>query len=140
MKMKKTVLSVLIFLALTVSVFAQETQADKNNTSSLSYRNVTVHKVLDHNDAYIVLYAKNSIGVGQVIIPKTWSKENPRKLQFRALPKGLSPFMSVVYKDGTFHKVILTMPVERTSNSWGVASATANIQNGLNTETLDIVY
>ncbi len=132
---------VLVMLAVvfaTGMIFAQE--STEEGKSSLSYRNVTIHKILDHKHVYIVLYAKHGIGVGQVMIPKTWSKENPRKIQFRLLPKGLNPFMTVVYKDGEFHKVILTAPSPKVGGTWGVASAYVDIGDSAQAETLEIEY
>jgi len=145
--MKKIFLSILLVLAITTTVVAQTQQVQRNESSSqeegkssLSYRNVTIYKILDHKDVYIVLHGKNGLGIGQVMIPKTWSHESPRKLQFRTLPKGLNPFMTVVYKDGEFHKVVLTLPVTKSGNVWGVAHDYADIGDSAQAETLDITY
>ncbi|MBR5867433.1 MAG: hypothetical protein IKZ04_05940 [Spirochaetaceae bacterium] len=137
--MKKfLVLTLLLTLFATGVVFAQESNEDK--MSSLSYRNVNIHKILDHNDVYIVLYSKHGVGVGKVMIPKTWTKTNPKKVQFRTLPKGLNPFMTVVYKDGEFHKVILTISNQKIDGIWAVANPYADIGDSAQAETLVIEY
>ena len=137
--MKKfLVLTLLIAIFATGVVFAQESNEDK--MSSLSYRNVNIHKILDHNDVYIVLYSKHGVGVGKVMIPKTWTKTNPKKVQFRTLPKGLNPFMTVVYKDGEFHKVILTISNQKIDGIWAVANPYADIGDSAQAETLVIEY
>lgn len=106
--------------------------------SNLTYKNVTVYKVLDQKDAYIVLYAKGHREIGNVSIPKKWYTESPKKLFFRPLTKGLGPYMSVFYDEGNFKKVILTMPTSRASSVWGVADS--NVQVDADKDTLDIVY
>lgn len=137
--MKKfLVLFLLVAIFATGTLFAQELKED--NKSSLSYRNVNIHKILDHKDVYIVLYSKHGVGVGQVMIPKTWTKTNPKKVQFRTLPKGLNPFMTVVYKDGEFHKVILTISNEKFGGTWAVASPYADIGDSAQAESLVIEY
>ncbi|MBO5137188.1 MAG: hypothetical protein J6B81_01635 [Spirochaetaceae bacterium] len=137
--MRKILVSVLLLLVITSSmVFAQS--QEEEGKSSLSYRNITIYKVLDHKEVYIVLYAKHGVGVGQVMIPKTWYRENPRKLQLRLLDKGLDPFMTVVYKDGEFHKVILTTPSPKRGDTWGVASDYTDIGDSAQAETLDIQF
>lgn len=135
---KFLVLTLLAAIFLSGNVFAQESTDE--GRSSLSYRNVTVHKILDHKDVYIVLYAKHGIGTGRVMIPKSWAHENPKKIQFRLLPKGLNPFMTVVYKDGEFHKVILTAQSPKVGGTWAVASAYADIGDSAQAETLEIEY
>ena len=137
--MKKfLVLTLLVAIFTTGVVFAQENNEDKK--SSLSYRNVSIHKILDHKDVYIVLYSKHGVGVGQVMIPKTWTKTNPKKVQFRTLPKGLNPFMTIVYKDGEFHKVILTISNQKIDGIWAVANPYADIGDSAQAETLVIEY
>lgn len=106
--------------------------------SEMSYRNVTVYKVLDQKDAYIVMYAKGHREVGNVVVPKKWYKESPRKLAFRKLSTGMSPYMTVLYRNGEFEQVILTMPVSRADPAWGVADSNTQVNADINT--LEIVY
>ena len=117
-----------------------ETTSDDSSSSNLSYRNVSVHKIFDQKEVYIVLYAKNGNGVGQVMIPKSWAKETPSKIQFRLLPKGLNPYMTVVYKDNEFLKVILTMPSPKIGSTWAVAGDYVDIGDSAQAETLVIEY
>ncbi len=142
--MKKLfIIAALAAICLT-GVFAQESSTNQQEykkpyqESPLYYRNVTVYKVLDHKDAYIVMYQKGHRDVGNIAIPKKWYKEHPNKLLFRPLPSGMTPYMTVITKDGTFNKVILTMPVSRAASVWGAADS--NIQVDKDKDTLDIVY
>ena len=95
--MKKFLISVILAALTAASVMAQDAQAAKpvwdhgDNVSDLSYQNVFIYKVLDHKDAYIVMYAKQGMKVGTTIVPKSWSAQTPRKLDIRNKPKGLSP-------------------------------------------------
>ncbi len=141
--MKKAILfSAVLFLvsAICISTAAAEEKQYKYpyQESALSYRNVTVYKVLDQKDAYVVMHQKGHREIGNVVIPKKWYKEQPKKLAFRALSKGMTPYMTVIYRDGKFDQVILTMPTSRADSSWGVADS--NVQVNADTDTLDIVY
>ena len=104
----------------------------------MSYKNVTVYRVLDQKDAYIVMYAKGHREVGNVVVPKKWYKSSPRKLAFRKLSTGMSPYMTVLYRNGEFEQVILTMPINRADSAWGVADS--NVQVNADKDTFDIVY
>lgn len=149
LKMKKTIIvaliSVALFSGLSFTVFAQEKAevAEKQykypyQESNLSYKNVVVYKVLDQKDAYIVMYAKGHREVGNIAIPKRWYKESPHKLAFRKLPKGMDPYMTVLYRGGQFDQVILTMPESRANSAWGVADSNAQVD--VSKDTFDIIY
>ena len=124
---------------LTVSAVEQDYKYEFQE-SKLSYHNVTIYKVLDHRQAYVVMYAKGHRDVGTVTIPKKWYKEKPSKLNFRALPKGMTPYMTVVKKEGSFDHVILTMPTSRADAAWGVADSNIQIDDADKENLDDIVY
>ena len=110
--------------------------------SKVTYRNVQVYKVLDHKDAYIVMYAKGHRDVGSINIPKKWysaSTKADAKLGFRPLPKGMYPYMTVISREGSFERVLLTLPTSRNSPIWGVADSTVKL-NDVDRDSLDIVY
>ncbi|MBR1536090.1 MAG: hypothetical protein IJ630_04050 [Treponema sp.] len=143
--MKKLfILSALICVGVLFSASAKE-KADykyEYQEATVSYRNVQIYKILDHNDAYIVMYAKGHRDVGTVTIPKKWytsSMRSDSKLTFRPLPKGMNPYMTVLNRDGSFERVILTLPVSRASAIWGVADSTVKIDDA-DKDTLDIKY
>lgn len=139
--MKKCGLISAILLAITlctVSAVEREYKYEFQE-SKLSYHNVTVYKVLDHKQAYVVMYAKGHRDVGTVTIPKKWYKENPSKLDFRLLPKGMTPYMTIVKKEGSFDHVILTMPISRAHEAWGVADSNVVIDDA-DKDTLEIEY
>lgn len=141
---KLLVLSALLCAGVLFSASAKE-KADYKyefQESTVSYRNVQVYKVLDHKDAYIVMYAKGHRDVGRVTIPKKWYSASMRtdsKLGFRPLPKGMYPYMTVLSRDGEFERVLLTLPTTRNSPIWGVADSTVKISDA-DKDTLDIVY
>ena len=142
--MKKNLLALLLVFALTVAgAFAQE-QAERTTEKydgKMSYRNVIVYKVFDHKDVVIVIYTKHGKDMGQVMIPKSWTHENPRKLTYRTCPPGINPYMSVVTMDGEFHKVILTLPHVKSPDSlWTVASPHLDIGDAASAETLELDY
>lgn len=121
--MKKVLLALLAFVVMGTAVFAQDSSNSEEN--NFNYTSVQIFKVLDSADAYIVTYAKDKIGrdsIGVVTIPKKWTKDLPRKLEFRTLPNGLNPYMTVIYNNGEFYKVWLTVSPNRMNKVWGVAS------------------
>ena len=143
--MKKLfILSALLCVGVLFSATAKE-KADykyEYQEAAISYHNIQVYKVLDHRDAYIVMYAKGHRDVGTVSIPKKWyssASSTDAKLGFRALPKGMYPYMTVINRDNSFERVILTLPVTRNNPVWGVADSTVKISDA-DKETLDIVY
>ncbi len=138
-------ISAILVAGLTFTAAAQEsadkaerTYKNEYHESEMSYKNVIVYKVLDQKDAYIVMYAKGHRDVGSVAIPKKWYKETPKKLRFRPLSKGMTSYMTVMYRSGNFDHVILTVPTNRSDAAWGVADS--NVQVDADKETLDIVY
>jgi hypothetical protein len=137
--MKKAfIITALLLVSVSLPFFAGETKYPYQE-AEISYRNVTVYKVFDQKDAYIVMYAKVPTGVGQVTIPKTWYKTGEQKLTFRPLPKGMDPYMTIITRSGTFERVILTMPVSRMSSAWAVAEPNAP-SGDLEKTKLDIQY
>ena len=85
------------------------------------------------------MYQKNKIGIGKTVIPKKWAKgntENPRKLKFRNTTLANGAYMSVVKKDGEFHRVILTLPMNKQNSIWGVADYHKEIE-GSDKDTLE---
>lgn len=143
--MKKSfVLSVLILAGILFGATAQEAKREYKypfQESEVSYHNVEVYKVLDQKEAYIVLYAKGHRDIGTVKVPKEWysSAVNPEaKLTFRALPKGMNPYMTVISRSGSFERVIMTLPTSRADSVWGVASAGTSVDDLTSVE--EIVY
>ena len=143
--MKKLfILSALLCVGVLFSASAKE-KADYKyefQESTVTYHNVQIYKILDHQDAFIVMYAKGHRNVGTVTLPKKWYTSAARtdsKLNMRALPKGMSPYMTVISRDGAFERGLLTLPISRSNAVWGVADSTYKVEDA-NKDTLDIVY
>ena len=135
--MKKTLSALLVaFCLATVVAFAQETQQEElaYEPSALTYRNVVVYKVFDHKDVVIVMYAKHDSGIAQVQIPKRWSQEYPRKLNYRTCPPGINPFVAKevaqlrTYAEAVDAEMIMTMDAGK--NAWD-AVETADVFAGI---------
>ncbi len=141
--MKKLLCAVSVLFALGVSAFAVPTafnETHEENWSDMTYFQVPVYKILDSRDAYVVIYAKNKVGMGQTVIPKNWnkgSKDEPRKLKMRKLGGGkLKPFMTVYKKGGEFHRVVLTVPANKMNDVWGVVDYRKGVE-GFDKTTLE---
>lgn len=127
MKNLKHLIALIFVMCLTTAIFAVPTGANdtnESNWSSLFYYDVPVLKILDSNDAFVVIYQKNRIGTGTTVIPKKWllgNKDNPRKLKLRWVGPGkLGSLLTVIKKDGEFNRVILTIPKSKGDPAWGV--------------------
>lgn len=120
----KKILCVLFAALMVCAAVTAEQERDPNKWASITYVDVPIYKILESKDAYIVIYGKNRTGTGSTTIPKKWAKgntESPRKLKFRNVGGKLQPFMTVVTKDGTFIRVILSVPTSKLNSVWGVA-------------------
>jgi len=135
-----------LFIVLALAVLFTSTAAAKRNTnkfeageSSISYVNVPILKVLEGREGYVIVYQKNQIGVGNVVIPKKWlqsSKEEPGKLKIRTAKTSNSSYMCIVKKDGEFQKVILNVPTNKSNAIWGVIDYRKGIE-GTDKDTLE---
>lgn len=139
----KKILSILaLFVVLTCSVFAESSLTppkDPKKWSDMTYTNIPVLKVLEARDGYLVIYQKNRIGVGTTVIPKEWARgnpENPRKLQMRFAQFQNYSYMTVVKKNGEFHRVILTLPKTKACSVWGVYNHGTKLE-GADKDTLE---
>ncbi len=125
----KKILTVLTFsLIAALPLTAQESSSSStkpiwdhgDNVSKITYQNAQIYKILDSRDAYVVIYARNGIKVGELTIPKSWAKTTPRKLNIRNSAKGIEPYVTVIKQDGEFLKVWLTIPNNRLDKMWGI--------------------
>ncbi len=124
--MKKLIISVLLVL-LTVSVFAQVGPEDK----SVEYENLQVYKVYAHPDAYVVMYYTKGVELGQVTLPTEWFRPGNEKGVLRTLETtDFTPYILLQYREGTFSKVILTMPNDRENVSWGIIDKGVDVDAG----------
>ena len=134
--MKKLILIFLVAL-IGFCAFAH----DFENESDLFYINVPIIRVYDHIDAYIVHYQKGNMDVGQAFVPKEWFKTSEvNKSRVRPLAKGVQPYMTVIYSEGTFQKVFINMPENRRHSAWKILSHNIDVASRMNTETLEIEY
>jgi hypothetical protein len=118
--MKKLLVFVLIAAACGAGLSAQA--AAESSEDTLTYVNVSVYKVYDNKDAYIVLYGKSNNTTAQVVIPKKWAGERPRRLEIRNMINPTKqPYMSVWFRGGAFERITLTLPRNRQNAVWGAA-------------------
>jgi hypothetical protein len=107
--------------------FAASPQAQGNTgvsggiTNTYVYYNIMVYKVESNQNAYVVTYAKHDKGgIGQMVIPKKWAKEDPRRLLIRSMPKKVNPYMSIYYTADGIEHIQLTLPLSRQHRVWGI--------------------
>lgn len=139
----KKLSAIVLALFTAFAAFAVPSEANdkhEENWSQLSYYSTPIYKILDSRDAYIVIYAKNSVGVGQTVIPKSWAswnKNEPRKLSFRNVPRGkLKSQITIFKKEGEFYKVVLNVPMNKANPVWGVVKPGVQI-DGIDKDTLE---
>ena len=127
--MKKFLMAMVLCTCAILALVAQDAEKKEStkpiwdhgdNVSSISYQNVPILKIYDQKDAYVVLYEKQSLKIGTAVIPKSWAKETPRKLNFRNAQPKIHPYMTLISKDGEFNKVWITINPSRFNSIWGI--------------------
>lgn len=147
--MKKLLMILAIFSLFTMSIVAEENSESKNSSlapertegkwTDISYVNVPILKILEGKDGYAIVYQKNKFGTGTTVIPKAWAKgnpDNPRKLKFRNSKKNSTSYMTIVKDNGEFKRVILTVPMNKSTGIWGVIDYRKGL-DGADKETLE---
>ena len=141
--MKKIFIIVLLASIFTCAVFAENQDLshpkDESKWSDMSYVTAPVMKILESKDCYVVIYQKKYAGTATVTIPKTWNnfkKDTPRKLKFRNIRNPNESYLTVVKKGGEFYKIIISCPMKKNNNLWGVI-ANNYVVDGADKETLE---
>ena len=139
--MKKILMILALFSVFTLSMFADDSRYEKDDSkwSNLSYVNVPVLKIMDSKEGYLVMYQKYNTGVGTVVIPKDWARgtpEEPRKLKFRNVDSANSAYMTIMKEDGQFIRVVLNVPVSRSNYIWGIIQRGVEL-DGVDKDTLE---
>lgn len=143
--MKKFLLCLVLFASLTGSIFAAESnintqqEKDESKWSSLTCTTVPIIKILEAREAYVVIYQKNRLGIGSVVIPKKWArhtKDNPSKLNVRYVPHVKDAYMIIIKDDGEFKKVILSYTRSKNNSLWGVVDYSKPLE-GVDKDTLE---
>ena len=143
--MKKILMILSVLFVCSFAVFADKGSSGnppartEGKWTDMSYVNVPVLKVLEGKDGYIVLYQKNKVGVGNVVLPKKWAHgttEAPRKLKFRQVKTALGAYMTIVKDGGEFKRVILSIPMSKSNSIWGLADYRKEME-GTDKDTLE---
>ena len=125
---KKIFVFLFVLLAFGFCAFAQESSEEQD----IFYVNVPILHVYEHIDAYMVTYAKGSIGTEKVFLSKKWFKTSDAdKCRVRPLIKGMQPYMTVVYVNGSVQKVYLNMPTNHQEPCWKVLSRNIEVESNL---------
>ena len=83
------------------------------------------------------IFSTQDNAAAAIVVGKKGTVENPKKLKFRKLQTGLTkPFMTIVKKEGEFHRVILTLPMNKNDSIWG---SVRQIGEGLDRTNMDDV-
>ena len=141
--MKKIFIIALLASIMTCAVFAEnqdlKIEKDESKWSDITYTTAPVMKILESKDCYVVIYQKKYAGTATVTIPKTWNnfkKDTPRKLKFRNIRNPNESYLTVVKKGGEFYKIIISCPMKKNNNLWGVI-ANNYVVDGADKETLE---
>ncbi len=140
----KKIFAVLILTGIFVCASFAENQdlshpRNESKWSDMTYVTAPVMKILESKDCYVVIYQKKYAGTATVTIPKTWNsfkKDTPRKLKFRNIKDPGASFITVVKKNDEFYRVIISCPMKKNNNLWGVI-ANNYVVEGADKETLE---
>lgn len=141
--MKKLFIIALLASIFTCAAFAENQdlsyQKDESKWRDITYVTAPVLKVLEAKEYYVVIYQKKYAGTATVVVPKSWNaykKDTPRKLKFRNIKNPDESFITVVKKGGEFQNVILSIPMKKNNNLWGVVTSDKHFE-GADKETLE---
>ena len=146
--MEKIIVALLLAACFALPAVAQSNESSKttpvwdhgDNVSDLTYETVPIYRVLNHKDAYVVIYLKQNLKVANVVIPKKWAYGTVgRKLFFRTKPASLDSSMTVFYKGGEFFKVCLTVNPSQHDSIWGMVPNGTKLE-GTDAETLELEF
>ena len=142
--MKKIFLITILFSLFTCAAAFAENQdlsrpKDESKWSDMTYVTAPVLKILEAKEYYVIIYQKKHAGTATTVIPKEWSaykKDTPRKLKFRDIKNPNQAYIAVIKKGGEFHHVILSAPMKKNNNLWGVVSNDKKV-DGTDKDTLE---
>ena len=141
--MKKIFLIAVLASLFTCALFAENQDLshprDESKWSDMTYYTAPVLKVLEAKEYYVVIYQKKYAGSATVVIPKEWNsykKDTPRKLKFRNIKNPNDSYITVVKKNGEFQNVILSIPMKKNNNLWGIVSSDKHYE-GADKDTLE---
>ena len=131
-----------LFILIAMAVMAVPSLCAAAKKSEVTYFSVTVLKVLDSRDAYVVIYQKNKIGTGTVLLPKSWtlptkSGDTPVKLRLRSVRTMNEAYFSVYKRNGEFYRAVLNVPMKKTNPIWGIVDQKNNKLEGADKDTLE---
>ena len=145
--MKKIIMAAVLAACMVIPALAQSNSDSSkpiwdhgDNVSSYNYYTTPVYSIMQTAEAFVVFYQKQDLSVDTVVIPKSWqvAGEN-KKLYFRNKAPGLDSYITVFYKEGQFHHVVLTANPDMRDPIWKIAPSTAKVDtDGI--ETLDIKF
>jgi len=131
-----------LFILIAMAVMAVPSLCAASKKSEVTYYSVPVLKVLDSRDAYVVIYQKNRIGTGTVLLPKSWtlptkSGDTPVKLRLRSVRTMNEAYFSVYKRNGEFYRAVLNVPMKKTNPIWGIVDQKNNKLEGADKDTLE---
>lgn len=145
--MKKIIVALIFAVCMALPALAQSASDSSkpiwdhgDNVSEYVYYSTPIYSIMQSRDAYIVFYQQQNLNVATTVIPKKWQVNNEnKKLFFRNKAPGLDSFITVFYKNGEFHHVVVTVNPDVRDPVWKVAPSSAKIDvEGI--ETLDIKF
>jgi hypothetical protein len=129
--MKKTViLSVVILCAAALYAYSQATSA-----TDIFVKTVPITKIYTHQLGYKVLYLKSNLQVGVIYIPLSWvghSAGGKAVLVWES--SWVSPYFSIFWVDGKFDHIVLHVPSNLQSATWGVLETTLDMDAAFNVQ------
>lgn len=131
-EMKKITVLTAAFVFFTAALFAAD--------GTVGYRNLKIHKVYEHPEAFIILYYSDSMDMGQVTVPSQWFKfsAGDGKGILNTYTNSVTPYMTLQYKDGVFTKMVLNMPLDRNSIFWEPINQSSDVEAAKQKDTLKL--
>ena len=109
--LKKSILIVLLFTCITLSVLAED--------SELFVRSVPIVKVYLYREGYKIDYMKNNFDIGSLYLPLNWFTGSGGKGELVMADDPSFPYFSVFWRGGEFSHIRLYLRNNLLHGSWG---------------------
>lgn len=114
--MKKAVLLLISFML--VFSFSSVLPA-ASEESDMYYINVQILKIFPLHEGYYVIYRRAGLKTGEAYIPKAWLDRRDQRAVLNLTEQNISPYMSVMFKDGEFDHVRIVAAKNINDPTWG---------------------
>lgn len=130
--MIRKIVFVLLFLALTTVMFAEE--------ADIYCKSVPIWKIYSLKEGYRIIYQKSNMKYGVFHVPIEWFKGAAEKGEIVLGNDPAFPYFSIFWEDGAFSHIRLYLQRDDRHDSWGELDNPEDYTDKFNIETLELDF